>query len=346
MLRFTLFLLSLSAALLLGTAQGEPVRTINMKVQAIAQAALNDITPEEGVWELVNSGMLIMDPKTGDILAMAERCIENEPSPLLSAYEPGNTFSLITAAAAVDSGAVTPEQSVNCERFLVPEGKMISDGHYNFGTLPLWGAVAKGSRPGAARIALETKLPVFHEYLTRFGFSSELSFSLVHAAYGEGIRVTPLQMTAFYAALANKGVRLEARLDKNAPPVAGTRVMSEETATALLRMLEQATHTDNPQPVRRGIAMRAAVPGYRIGAMTGASPRGGADKVCDLTCIALLPADNPQFVVFTRVLARQIPSAEDGSVIPLFGGTVAAPVFRAAAEQLLQEYKLQPTEDK
>lgn len=346
MLRFTLFLLSLSAALLLGTAQGEPVRTINMKVQAIAQAALNDITPEEGVWELVNSGMLIMDPKTGDILAMAERCIENEPSPLLSAYEPRNAFGIITAAAAVDSGAVTPEQMISCMPFSLSGEDRISDKNYAYGAFPVWGVVAKASSPGLARLARAAQQPRFTDYLTRFGFSGETTAPMEFVACGKGILVTPLQMTTAYAALANKGVRLEARLDKNAPPVAGTRVVSEESAAALLRMLESATRADNPQPVCRGIAMRAAVPGCRIGALTSSPLREGADTTCDLSCIAVLPVDDPQFVVFTRVLARQLPSAEDGSVTPLFGGIVAAPVFRAAAEQLLQEYKLQPTEDK
>lgn len=374
------FLLSvLSAALLLPcAAQSEAASTINPQIQAVAQAAVDNV-PEDitAPCKVLHTGILVADPKTGNILAMAEHHADGAPHADLlkeTHYEPGNTFTIITTAAMLETRGAAADIVFNCSPFSVAHNDLITDNILNHGALPVWGIVAKGSHPGAARLALACNSSAFCGMLTRFGFTNKpqegslLSACcipdctqvpvLAHVSFGTRLTVTPLHMLAAYAAIANKGVYMEPRLTADGTPTEGRRVVSEENAAALLGMLEAATRWDNPIPVRRGIAARAGVPGVRIAAMTGAqqicrmlNPDRPGDYTkqyfYNLSCVALLPADAPQLAIIVYASVKSTDD-EEGSrpanVGPISGGTVAAPFFRAAVRGLIKAGVLQPAD--
>lgn len=380
-MKLTSYLLSaLSAALLLPcAAQSEATSTIDPQIQAVVQAAISAPVEKADVdYSITHGGMLVMDPRTGHILAMAERHADGttptDGSYLLkTGYAPGNTFTVLTTAAALESGVVTADSLINCNPFTAADGKLISDVPFQYGAMAMKGVVIKGSRPGAARMALSAKGKSFCDMLTRFGFAAEPkegsllgscsvpdgtdAAALAHAGYGTHIAVTPLHMAAAYAALANKGVYTEPRLTTDGTPAEGRRVVSEENAAALLNMLESATRKDNPIPIRRGIASLASVPGVRIAAMTGAQriakeegaePHGNqlSQYIYRVSCIGLVPADAPQLVVLVHLTVDSTDDREFRfeNLGPISGGTVAAPFFRTAVRGLIEAGVVKPTD--
>lgn len=363
-----LFTTFLSLLCSLSVVHAEPVSTINPGLQAIAEAA---IAPRDNEHitknDVLRSGMLVLDPKTGDILAKAtytspEMASHDEDYLLQTVFTPGRALIVVPAAAALNEGKTEPDTLVSCGPFqLSSDSERISDGIFHYGALPVWGILAKGSNPGAARLGLMCPTKTLREYLTRFGIDPDEKprppFGRCQGGYlssltekarlsiGFGIGITPLHLASVYATIANKGVRMAPRLSSEGAPAEGQRVVSEETAAALLNGLEATTRTNNPIPVRRGIAARAALDDCRTAAMTmtnildlSAKPTHTVINVC---CVGILPADDPQLVVLA-ILDVQTPNNEDGQPPKYYNHinahNIAIPVFRAAAPKLLQAF--------
>lgn len=352
----------------LSVAYAEPVSTISPGLQAIAEEA---ISPQDNEFffksDVLHSGMLVLNPKTGDILAKAayaspETAPLGEDYLLQTVFTPGRALIVVPVAAALNEGKAKPDEYINCSPFqLSRDSERISDGIYHYGALPVWGVIAKGSNPGAARMGLMCPATTFREYLTRFGINPTeepqpplvrcqggyLSSSAEKArlSTGFGIGITPLHLASIYATIANKGVRMAPRLTAEGAPAEGQRVVSEETAAALLNCLENATHMNNPIPVRRGIATGAALDGCRTAAMTMTNRLELSPKpthtVINVCCVGILPADDPQLVVLT-ILDVLMPNDQDGQqpkyACNINAHNTAAPIFRAAAPKLLQEF--------
>ena len=288
-------------------------------------------------------------------------------------FEPGALFSTVSVAAGLDTGVFDIHSKVDCSPFTVRGAAPISDGPRNYGLLPVWGVLAKSSNPGTARIALRNNWSRYNEYLEKFGFFSSTGIDLPggrrcpitdgnhfinfsRISYGYSIAVSPLHMAMVYATIANDGVRMKPRLvnritsaDGTAcnecQPEEGIRVISSKTAADLRFALETVTRgaKENGSPVRRGTATNAAIPGFRIGGKTGTAKKvkedgGYHNKLYTVSFAGIFPIDAPRLVVITVI---DEPHPTD---CPSGGGTVAAPIFRAAAERMIKTLNIAPSD--
>ena len=374
--------------------------TIDMDLQHIVEEEL-----DAGMrhFRAARGCMIVVDPKTGDILAMVSRpafdlntkelithkgtfprgSVKDSQGKVVTGdfnfacqtrYEPGSTFKVIAVTAALDKKLLNIHSYINCSPFSVGYGsKPINDRPFNYGSLPVWGVLAKSSNPGAANIALRAKWPNYKSYVEKFGLDKPVGIDLPSGgaclvadgsnivnfsriAYGYSVAVSPLHMAMVYATIANDGVRMKPRLiDRiisadgtvysECKPSEGIRVMSSKTAADLRFALETVTRgaKENGNPVRRGTATQAAIPGFRVGGKTGTAKKvkdGGGyyDNLYTVSFAGIFPIDDPKLVIMTVIDEPHPTDCNPG------GGTVAAPIFRAAAERMIQALNLQPSD--
>ncbi len=370
--------------------------TIDMRLQTIIEQEL-----DRGMkhFRAPRGCMIVVDPKTGDILAMASRpafdlntkevitpkgkqkrgTVKDSSGKVdngefnfacQARYEPGSTFKVVAVTAAVDSKLKSIHSYVSCDPFSVGGGsKAINDGRFNYGAQPLWGVLKKSSNPGAARIALTCKWPLYNKYLQRYGLNKPAGIDLPSGgacivsdgnnivnfsriAYGYSVSVSPLHMAMVYAAIANGGLRMKPRLIDSIISADGSvydeckpqeveRVMSEQTAKDLRFALERVT--DFKGPGGRGTATKAAIPGFRVGGKTGTAKKvksGGGyyEGLYTVSFAGVFPIDNPQLIVMTVIDEPHPTDCNAG------GGTVAAPIFRAAVERMIGVLNIQPSD--
>lgn len=370
--------------------------TIDMRLQTICEQEL-----DKGLrhFRAARGCMIVMEPQTGDILAMASRPSYNLNTKEVithegtfkrgslrdnrgnvvtgdfnfacqTRYEPGSTFKVIGVATALDKGIMGIDAPVNCAPFSVDgKTKPINDGRFNYGVITMGQVLKKSSNPGAARIAMRCKWGNFKEYIQRFGLDKPIDIELPSGnaclladgtnivnfsriAYGYSVSVSPLHMAMVYATIANNGVRMKPRLiDKviaadgtvyeERPPVEVQRVMSERAARDLRGAL--FTVTQSKGPGGRGTATAAAIPGFRIGGKTGTAKKvkdGGGyyEGVYTVSFAGILPIDDPRLVVMTVIDEPRPRDCNAG------GGTVAAPIFRAAAERFINVLNIAPSD--
>ncbi len=345
------------------------VTTIDRDLQYQAQRAL-----EEHVRANRARGgtVIVLDVRTGDVLAMAtypwfdpnrftEASAETYRNRAVTdAFEPGSTNKVITAAAAVDRGAVGLRQVFAVPWELRVGGYTIHDAHPH-GVLPmtLGDIVAESSNIGSILVAQRVGAPAMAAYLDRFGLGRPTGVgfpgespgilpppyawtgsSLATISYGQGVAATPLQMAAVYAAIANDGRWVQPRLVRGirdprtgfepAPPPRTRRAVAPETAEVISRMLAYA--------VEAGTGQRAAVPGYQVAGKTGTAriPAPGGNGYLRgqyiASFIGFLPASEPR-VVIAAILDR--PTTD-------YGGIAAAPLFQEVARAAIARLAIQP----
>jgi cell division protein FtsI (penicillin-binding protein 3) len=331
--------------------------TLDREMQYQAQEALKDAVETNGA----RSGtVIVMDVRTGDIYAMASypwfdpndygHVAANDPARLRNpavtdAFEPGSVNKVITAAAAIESGAASITQ-----RFRVPDSMRVDeytihDSHaHPIETMTLADIIAQSSNIGIAKVGSLVGETTLASYLDRFGFgrTTGLGFpgesegivpalsdwsdaSLATISYGQGVSVTPLQMTSVYATIANGGVWVQPRLVRGTVDGAGTftpapasskrHVLQPQTASILAQMLAYA--------VEDGTGTSAQIPGYQVAGKTGTAlkpaPTGGYYSGRYVASfIGFLPAGDPRIVV-----AAILDEPNTG-----YGGIAAAPLFQ------------------
>ncbi len=347
--------------------------TIDQVIQHIAERELDRAVAST----LATSGaVLIMDPKSGELLAMAthprydpnsvgrgEKAVVANRA-ISAVYEPGSTFKIILAAAALEAGAVTPQEVFASNGELrVAGGYVIREARgRKFPRQTLGDIIRQSSNVGAALVAVRLGKERYYDAIRRFGFGAPtgvdlpgelaglvpspaqwLSPGLETIGFGQGISVTPLQMLAAASALGNEGRLVrphvlravrdpEGRVVKVAVPEPGRQAVSPEVARAVVAMMEEA--------VNKGTGTLARVEGYRIAGKTGTAqkPAPGGGYMPDAyvaSFFGLVPADSPRLAVLVIL---------DGPKGEHYGGTVAAPVFQAIATQVLWHLRLPPSE--
>jgi cell division protein FtsI (penicillin-binding protein 3) len=271
------------------------------------------------------------------------------------AIDPGSTLKTFLIAAALEEGVIQVDDIVDCEdgSFKIP-GKVIHDHHPN-GELTPAGILRVSSNIGAVKVAFQLGRTAHYRALHRFGFGSTTNSQfpgesaglmrhwkkwkpIDHAtiAYGQGINVTPIQLAAATSALANGGLWVQPRLVSarrppggdwhSSRPEPGRRVVREETADAVLKMLEGVVSPD-------GTASLAGLKGVRVGGKTGTPQKYDRESQTFSTdrheawFMGVVPADAPKLVIVVRVDEARRPAHT--------GGATAAPLFaRVAAAQL------------
>lgn len=347
------------------------VRDVQWYAQRVLRQTVRGANAESGV-------AVVMDSRTGELVAFADHPTFDANKPLLSpkvdlgsrgasdVYEPGSVEKVLTAAALLDAGKVTPDTRITVPETLTRQGHTIHD-HWDHGRirLTLAGVIAKSSNIGTVLAADEFEPEELHGYLQKFGLGrkahvgirGETAGLLPDAslwsqinqdtiAFGQGVSVNTLQMATAINAIANDGVLVSPSLvrgrattdegvDVGTDTTTRTRVISPEAAHQTMRMMEMVTDPET------GVAPKAAIPGYRVAGKTGTAQRAGADGGYDGTFVVsfagFAPADDPRFTVYVVV---QNPRNGGG------GGSVAGPAFSRIMSYLLRRYAVPPTETK
>jgi cell division protein FtsI (penicillin-binding protein 3) len=346
------------------------VLTIDESIQHVVEKELERAVQETAS---VAGVAVVMDPRTGEILALANRPTFNPnkfgayPSSrwrnraVADAYEPGSMFKIITAAAGLEEKVVDPDEVIDCGHgFLEVAGIRIND-HNVFDQLTFRDVMAKSSDVGVARVAQRLGRDNFSRYIRHFGFGAptgvELpgesggllrapnrwsALSLPTLSFGQEIGVTALQMTAAVAAVANGGYLMKPTIVRQIEDSEG-RVVREARPTAVRRVLDGATASTLTEILRgvvvKGTGHRAAIPGYAVAGKTGTAQKveaGGKYSMIDhvASFVGFVPASRPALVILVSLDTPKGPANE--------GGDVAAPVFARIAEPALRRLAVSP----
>jgi cell division protein FtsI/penicillin-binding protein 2 len=347
--------------------------TLDMGIQAIVEEELDNALAE---YKSARGSVVLLDAKTGDVLAMASRphfdlnrrddiATNGFNYAIQAIYEPGSTFKIIAGAGALDAGLVTPRTSVFCHNGVLVEGKIRVPDHHPYGYLTVEGIQQKSSNIGSYKLARQLGPRRYFEYCHAFGFGSLTGIQLggesrgvarnsgnavdfSRVSYGYAVSVTPLQMAAAYNVIANDGKLMKPRIVDSLiandgtvvetfPPVVTNQALKPETARAMLQILESVTKEG-------GTATKAAVPGFRVAGKTGTARKhnpNGRGYLADSYIVSfagIMPAQDP---AFTCVVVIDDPRITE---INRYGGTIAAPVFAKIATRVATRLNLQPTE--
>jgi len=308
-----------------------------------------------------SGSLVVLDPATGHLLALASAPTfdANNPGavpaesrrnrPLQEIVEPGSTSKVITLAAVLNEGRVSPGTRFTVPGVLYREGEDYRDSsEHGQLRLTLAGVLAKSSNIGTILAGERMSPETFYSYLVRFGIGQPLGIDFPGAtrgilapvaqwndasfptiAFGQGVAANAVQIASVFGTLANDGIRVQPSLVLGFqspdgapiahPPPARTRVVSTETAEVMRRMLEMATS-------EQGTGSAASVPGYRVAGKTGTSdridPECGCYRGYTASFVGMIPAEDPQ-----AVIAVILQNPRHG----YYGGEVAAPAFQAMA---------------
>lgn len=347
------------------------VLTIDRNIQHIVEEELERAVEERGA----KGGFSIMiEPSTGEILALAQvpRLNPNESATtkpedlkiktVSDVYEPGSTMKPLFISMLLQAGAIKPSELVFCEygKWKV-FGKVIHD-HSGHGVMGLADVIKVSSNIGVAKLSQKISKNSLHERLSSYGFGKSTGIELkgeskgilpqvnnwskitpMTMAYGHGISVTPVQMAAAYASLANGGVMMQphlvkAILDQNGneieriEPKELGRPVSPEIAEMVMRWMELVVMDPG------GTANAADGSGYTAAGKTGTAwkpSKGGYDtsKVV-ASFVGVAPSRNPRVVTFVAL--------DEPSKGSSYGGVVAAPVFRDITRRVLTYMSVPP----
>jgi cell division protein FtsI/penicillin-binding protein 2 len=356
------------------TEEREPpkdiVLTISSSIQYKTEEAL-----EKGVkFANAKSGMaIVIDPKTGEILAMAnypsfdpnrysEFAAENYTNRAIqSIYSPGSIFKLITYGSALDSNLINPDGMVDCRNGFIEVAKHRFNDPHATKVMSYSEALAVSSNVAAIKTGLRVGKENFYGYAQKFGIGKPVGIelpaeakgqfrspatwngdSLASMSIGYEVGVTALQIAAAYNTIANDGVMAKPHIIKEIRNADGTVFSDTEAEKSQIVSTEAARGLRKMlrQVVIKGTAKRAQLNGYSSAGKTGTAwkfnaklKRVDAGKYMS-SFIGMAPADNPS-VVIAVVMDEPSGGARDG-------GQVSAPVFREIAEGILPELNIAP----
>ncbi len=345
--------------------------TIDQNLQYIAERELRaGIDAHRGA----AGTAIIMEPHTGEILALANWPTFN-PNTFRRAdeiarrnravqdqYEPGSTFKVVTASAALEEHVIVPEDPVDCSPGFITFGSRVIPDVHRYGVLSFTDVIVKSSNVGAIKVGLKLGPERLVRYANRFGFGqmigpdfrgenpgvvwnpTELDASaLASVSMGYQVAVTPLQMAAAVSSVANGGRLMQPRVVRafisgnrrlEVPEKMLRRTITEETAAVLTTIMEDV--------VERGTAKAAKIPGYTIAGKTGTSQRliGGRYSKTDYNAsfVGFVPSRKP---AFTIVVVVDMARVSCGTCY--YGGVVAAPIFQRIADAALRHKGIPPS---
>lgn len=306
----------------------------------------------------VNGTVVVMDVRTGQVLALATAptfdpdhrqgvrpAVMGDPA-VSEVYEPGSVNKVITAAAALQAGVVTPDSVIDVPSTYQVGGHLLHDAEpHGLEHLTFTGVLAKSSNIGTVEVAQKLGPQKLYDTMRAFGFGTRTGLglpgesrgviptpaewsgtSIATIPIGQGISVNAVQVASVYATIANDGIRVTPSIVQASRDSAGHvvpapapeqhRVISSVVAAQIRTMLEGVVSD-------QGTAPQAAIPGYRIAGKTGTAQRVVDGRYASgnytSSFVGFAPADAPRFV--TAVVLQG--TGKKG----YFGGAVAAPVF-------------------
>jgi cell division protein FtsI/penicillin-binding protein 2 len=350
--------------------------SINMGIQAIVEreldAVIDKFRPEKVT-------IIFMDPSSSEVIAMASRPhfdlsnrkgirgmepVRRNPA-VTDLYQPGSTFKIVGYGGAFDKGLATPSTEVDCHM-----GNYTLDGfplkdHHPYGRLTARMAFAKSSNIGAYLLARPLNKPTFHHYVERFGFGEKTGIELTaenpgrlipvsqwsrtsfsSQVMGYEVAVTPMQMAAAYNVIANGGIYRAPTIlrgvkseEKDAVLEKGLsrperRVLGEKAAQQVLQCMLETMR-------EHGTGTKGDLAGYSVAGKTGTTRKhvenvGYVEGRYIASFAGFLPAHAPRLL---GLIVIDDPRADGASV---YGGAVAAPVFKAIAEDAVKIMGIEP----
>jgi cell division protein FtsI (penicillin-binding protein 3) len=344
--------------------------TVDRDIQWVAAKAIADVVKSS---RALSGTVIVMDPKTGQILAHATAptfdpndttkvslVAMRNPS-VLDVYEPGSTGKVMTLAAAMEEKKITPETVLTIPYALKRSTKVFHD-HEPHPTqrLTTAGVLAVSSNTGSIKIGEMLSNDKLYEYLTKFGIGTKTGSGLPGesrgilpkvadwsgttaptVAFGQGYSLTAMQATSVFATIANDGVRVSPTV------IAGKSDSSGNYTPSATRESVRVISSDTAANMRlmmesvvsaNGTAPSAAIPGYRVAGKTGTAQR--IDDTCGCyrgytaSFIGFAPADNPAYVISVTI---QDPKGLH------WGGYLGGPVFKKVMSFVLQSKGIAPT---
>ena len=356
---------------IIGAKKGTTVRlTIDRDVQWVAAKAIQEAVSKA---RAQSGTVIVMDPKTGQILAHAtaptfdpnntkkvSAALMRNPS-VQDVYEPGSTGKVMTLAAALEEKKITPETVLKVPYSLKRAGETFSDhDRHPVQYLTTSGILAVSSNTGTIKIGEMLSNNTLYGYLSKFGIGKSTGSGLPGesagisrpvsdwsgttaptVAFGQGYALTAMQATSIFATIANNGVRVSPTV------IAGTTDASGKYTASIPRTNERVISAETAKQLRimmesvvsgQGTAPSAAIPGYRVAGKTGTANRYNTDCGCysgyTASFIGFAPADNPKYVINVTI---QDPKGAH------FGGSLAGPVFKKVMTFVLQSEHVAPT---
>src|SRR5215471_8406710 len=318
------------------------------------------------------AGAIVMDPKTGEILALANVPTFNpnerpEGANDLSRanraigwpYEPGSIFKIVTYAAAFEEGLFDPDDMINCGGGQITIGKRVIRDTHAYGDLTIEDAFAKSSNGGAIRIAMQLGKEKFFEYISRFGFGRKTGIelpgesrgivnpledwridSIGSVAIGQEVSVTLLQIVAAVGTIANRGVWIKPHIVKKIMAQDGRALYEPkiETRQIVSERTAQMMVRIMERVVTHGTARHAInLAGYSVAGKTGTPQKVDNGRLSQTKYMpsfaGFVPAADPRLTIVVMI------DEPEGSHQ---GGSVAAPVFNLIAEAALGDYVIPP----
>ena len=350
---------------------GTTVRlTIDRDIQWVASKAISDVVKSS---RALSGTVIVMDPKTGEILAHATAptfdpnntskvsLVSMRNPSVQDVYEPGSTGKVMTIAAAIEEKKVTPQTVFTIPYALKRSTKVFHD-HEKHATqrLTTSGILAVSSNTGSIQIGELLSNETLYNYLTKFGIGSKTGSGLPGesrgilpktadwsgttpptVAFGQGYSLTALQATSVFATIANNGVRVSPTV------IAGTSDASGNYTPAPGRTSQRVISEQTAAAMRimmesvvspNGTAPSAAITGYRVAGKTGTASR--IDDTCGCyrgytaSFIGFAPADKPAYVISVTI---QDPKGLH------WGGYLGGPVFKKTMSFVLQSRQIAPT---
>jgi cell division protein FtsI/penicillin-binding protein 2 len=351
------------------------VLTIDRFIQRLAEQELDRAVKEH---KAAGGTIIVLRPETGEILAMASRPTFNLTALDLSdesklalyrnraitdQYEPGSVFKLITTAAALDLGLVTPDTWWYDEGVYRSGGWSIHNWDMSAnGSQTVTQILAKSLNTGAAWLAQQVGPERFYDYVHRFGFGESTPSGLggevggqvrtpendpdgwqpvdmATNSFGQGISVTPLQMAMAVAAIANDGKLMKPMLVKEVVSPTGTQTTEPKEVRQVISPESARTLLDMMGVVVQGIpTISLDAQGYTVGGKSGtaniASSSGGyKDSSYISSFIGAAPLEDPQLLVMVKI--------DEPKGVP-WGTVVAAPAFQRITQAALAYLKIPP----
>jgi len=326
--------------------------TIDSRIQFVAERELEKMVKQHHA----NSGSLVaMDPRTGDILALANVPTfdpNQPPQPdnvaaranlaISAPFEPGSVYKVITLSSALETTRLRPESMINCGGGKITLfGRTIHD-HSRYASLSMEDVLARSSNIGAINIGLAVGDKNLFQYIKRFGFGKKTGVplpgesagmvrplnhwqksSIGSVAMGHEIGVTALQLAQACSVIASGGFLVKPRLTQDAPRVQPVRVLKPETAITMRSMME-------------GVVIKPYGTGHKYARILGYTSAGktGTAQIYDYRArhythlynasfMGFAPVTNPAIVVVVTINGTE---GEAG-----YGGPTSAPVFREVA---------------
>ena len=338
------------------------VLTIDRTIQYYAEKALKKAMEESSA---LDGSAIVMDPNTGEILAMASypSFDPNEPGKadllaqrnraILDAYEPGSTFKILTLAAVLNEGKAAPDEEIDCSTGQAVCGRKVyrEATYHDYGTLTFAGVLVKSSNIGSVKLGKRLSEKTLYNYVKSFGFGEKSGIELPGEAVGlvrpdsqwsllspcgisigQELSVTPLQLIRAVASVINDGYLVKPHIVKRIFTPQGN--LARETEIEKTRVLKPETSRAMREALETvvldGTGTKARLNGWSAGGKTGTAQKfiDGAysTRKYYASFIGFAPVDNPRLITLVVI------NEPKGNI---YGGLVAAPAFKEIMENSL-----------